>query len=106
MAVADYSGKTLLTLHFSALRAREPDLAATFIEKGEERCHIRRMSDQATHPYTLELTRARPGYFYWAVQRNGKIAQQSVHAVAGEENARKRGLEAIERLLEGADEHR
>jgi hypothetical protein len=64
------------------------------------------MTDRSTYPYTLEITAAKAGHFYWAIRRNGKMVQRSDRAIAGEDNARKRGLEAIEKLLHGEDERR
>jgi hypothetical protein len=64
------------------------------------------MSDQATQPYSLQVTPAKAGHFYWEIRRKGRLVQRSDRAFAGEENARKRGREAVERLLHGADERR
>lgn len=65
------------------------------------------MTDQATHPYTLEIMPAdKPGHFHFAIRRQRKMLQRSDRAYFGEDEARKRGLAEIEKLLHGADERR
>ncbi len=66
------------------------------------------MSDQATYPYTLDIiaTQKPLGYFQWAIRNRGKLVQRSDRAYAGEDEARQRGLTAIEKLRHGLDDRR
>jgi hypothetical protein len=66
------------------------------------------MSDEKTHPYTLEVTpsQAKPGQFTWAIRERGKLIQRSDRLLGSEKAARKDGMAQIERMLQGVDERR
>jgi hypothetical protein len=67
------------------------------MEKGGGACHTVPMTND-THPYTLDIIPGRkPGFFDWAIRRNGKLIQRSDRPQASEEDARKNGLKEIER---------
>jgi len=68
-------------------------------------CYIQGMT---TYPYTLEVTPAiKPsGHFSFAIRRKGKMVQRSDRAYPGEDKARERGLNAIDKLLLGIDDRR
>ena len=67
-----------------------------------------RMNDQATYPYTLEVTAApRPaGHFQFAIRQHGKLLQRSDRPYPNQGEAQKRGLAEIEKLLHGVGERR
>lgn len=77
---------------------------------GRERLHESAsvMSDQLTYPYTLEVMPAsKPaGHFDWVIRRHGKLVQRSDRAYGEESDARKRGLNEIEKLLHGVSDRR
>ncbi len=60
-------------------------------------------SDNPTHPYTLETTPSPKGdgSFGWAIRMNGKMLERSDRLFRSEQDARKHGQEAVERLLKG-----
>ena len=66
------------------------------------------MTNQATYPYTLEVGPAkRPaGHFLFAIRHQGKLLQRSDRSYPTEEEAQKRGLAEIEKLLHGVGERR
>ena len=68
----------------------------------------RDIQPMTSYPYTLEVTPAvKPsGHFNFAIRRKGKMVQRSDRAYPGEDKARERGLNAIERLLLGIDDRR
>ena len=61
------------------------------------------MSDNNTHPYTLEIVPATAdgGSYQWAIRKHGKLAQRSDRNYYSEEKARQSGMEQIEKLLSG-----
>ncbi len=66
------------------------------------------MSDQKTHPYTLEVTpsQTKPGQFQWAIRLYGKLHQRSDRLLGSEKAAHKDGMAQIDRMLQGLDERR
>jgi hypothetical protein len=62
-------------------------------------CDIRRMDNNPTHPYTVEVSETRPGVFNWSIRERGKLLQRSDRYELSEEAARKRGESALESLM-------
>ena len=60
-------------------------------------------SGRPTHPYTLEITPSPKGdgSVGWAIRREGKMLERSDRTFRSEQEARKSGQEALERLLKG-----
>lgn len=56
-----------------------------------------------THPYTLELSPSPKGdgSFGWAIRKNGKLLERSDRTYRSEQEATKKGEEALERTLKG-----
>ena len=68
---------------------------------------ISRGMSKDTSAYTLEVLPAhRPGHFQWAIRRNGKMVQRGDRLYTSEGDARKHGLEQVERIVHGKDERR
>ena len=60
---------------------------------------------KSTNGYTLEVLPAKkPGHFQWAIRQHGKLVQRADRLQISEEDARKRGLEQIERIVHGRDD--
>ena len=59
------------------------------------------MSDNDTHPYTLEIIppKAEGGSYQWAIRKHGKLAQRSDRNYHSEAKARENGMAQIEKLL-------
>ena len=57
------------------------------------------MTDNPTHPYTLEIipSKKQAGLFEWALRRHGSLIQRSDRLHRSEAEARKDGEKAIER---------
>jgi hypothetical protein len=61
------------------------------------------MSDNPTHPYTLEVQPGpKPGTFGWTIRKNGKLAQRSDRTFRTEKDARRDGAKAIEQQFTDA----
>ncbi len=56
-----------------------------------------------THPYTLELSPSPKGdgSFGWAIRKNGKLLERSDRTYRSEQEAMKKGEEALERTFKG-----
>jgi hypothetical protein len=57
------------------------------------------MDEKRTHPYTLEVSKTRPGVFNWAIRERGTLLQRSDRAEPSEKAARERGERALESLF-------
>lgn len=65
------------------------------------------MTDNTTHPYTLEIQPgAKAGTFQWAMRKHGKLIQRSDKVHRSEEDARKDGSKAVERQFADAQSAR
>ncbi len=57
------------------------------------------MTENPTHPYTLEIRQGPGGHFQWAIRDRGKLVQRSDRSHASEAEARRKGEAAIESLF-------
>ncbi len=65
------------------------------------------MTDNATHPYTLEVQPgAKAGTFQWILRRHGKLIQRGDRIFRSKEEAEKDGAKAIERQFSDAQSAR
>lgn len=63
--------------------------------------HMTAMNENSTHPYSLAVTPSvrKPGTFDWAIRKNGALLERSDRAHRTEDDARRSGDKAIERLI-------
>jgi hypothetical protein len=71
-------------------------------------CHIGRMNNPATYPYSLEVQPCdKPaGHFLWTIREDGRLLERAMRAVPTREEAENTGMKAVERMLQGASQPR
>jgi hypothetical protein len=59
------------------------------------------MSNSETYPYTIETQPCGKlaGHFWWTIRVHGKLLERSERAIAPIEEAKMRGMKALERMI-------
>lgn len=57
------------------------------------------MSENSTHPYTLDVSERPGGHFQWTIRERGKLLQRSDRSHPSERDARQKGEAALESLF-------